>query len=119
MEFDSRKPIYIQIMDKIKKDIISQKLKKGEKISSGRTMAAELKVNVNTVQRVYQELEKENVIYTLRGIGSFITEDEEVILKIKNQMANDLLNDFIEGMKELGFKNSDIIRSINDYMKGW
>ena len=73
MDFDARMPIYLQIMEGIKKDIISGKLKRGEKMPSVRNMAAELKVNVNTMQRVYQELEREGLITTQRGTVSFVT----------------------------------------------
>lgn len=116
MEFDARVPIYLQIIDKVKKDIILGRLKAGEKLPSVRLMALDLKVNVNTVQRVYQELEREGVIITQRGIGSFITENEEVIKKIRQQMADELLNNFLEGMKGLGMSFPDIIKCLKDYI---
>jgi DNA-binding transcriptional regulator YhcF (GntR family) len=117
MDFDTRIPIYLQIMDKIKKDIILERINKGEKLPSVRSMASELKVNVNTIQRVYQELEREGVTYTQRGIGSFITEDEEVIKKIKSDLANGLLENFINGMKELGYSNAKILDYVTKCLK--
>lgn len=117
MNFDTRIPIYLQIIEKIKKDIILGKIKKGEKLPSVRSMAAELTVNVNTVQRVYQELEREGITITQRGKGSFITENEEIIYKIKDQMADELLRSFVVGMKELGYSNEKILEGINVYMK--
>lgn len=117
MEFNTRIPIYLQIIDKIKKDIILEKINKGEKLPSVRSMAADLKVNVNTMQRVYQELEREGVTYTQRGIGSFITEDEEVIQNIKSDLANGLLESFTNGMKELGYSNEKILNYVNKYLK--
>ena len=117
MEFDTRIPIYLQIIEKIKKDIILEKIKKGEKLPSVRSMAVELKVNVNTVQRVYQELEREGVTFTQRGKGSFITEDEGIIYEIKNKMANERIRNFVEGMKAVGYSNEKILECINEYMK--
>ncbi|QXM06581.1 GntR family transcriptional regulator [Crassaminicella indica] len=117
MEFDTRIPIYLQIIEKIKKEITLGKLKKGEKIPSVRSMASELKVNVNTIQRAYQELEREGVTFTQRGKGSFVTEDEKMLNKIKEDMANELIKSFVEGMKELGYGNEGIVKSINEYMK--
>ncbi|MBF8983254.1 GntR family transcriptional regulator [Lutibacter sp. B2] len=117
MEFDTRSPIYLQIIEKIKKEIILGKIKKGDKLPSVRSMAVELKVNVNTVQRVYQELEREGVTFTQRGKGSFITEDEGVIHNIKNKMANELLRNFVKGMKEVGYSNEKILECINGYME--
>lgn len=117
MEFDSRVPIYLQIIDKIQKDIILSRLKMGEKLPSVRLMAMDLKVNVNTVQRVYQELERDEIIFTQRGIGSFITEDEETIKKIKQRMADELLKNFLEGMKGLGISFGDVLKRLKDYIE--
>jgi DNA-binding transcriptional regulator YhcF (GntR family) len=117
MEFDARVPIYLQIMEKIKKDIVSGTLKRGEKMPSVRNMAAELKVNVNTMQRVYQELERDDVIVTQRGTGSFVTEDEDIIFKLKSQMAYHLLSSFVQGMLELGLDNRGIVASLNQYLE--
>lgn len=117
MDFDARVPIYLQIMEKIKKDIISGNLKRGEKMPSVRNMASELKVNVNTMQRVYQELEREEVIVTQRGTGSFVTEREEVVSAIRHQMADDLLRGFVKGMRELGLDNKSILASLRQYME--
>lgn len=117
MNFDTRIPIYLQIIDKIKKDIILGNIKKGDKLPSVRTMASQLKVNVNTIQRVYQELEREGITYTQRGIGSFITEDEDIIQQIKIDLANNVLESFINGMKELGYSNEKILKYIHEYLK--
>jgi len=85
---------------------------------SVRVMASELKVNVNTVQRVYQQLEQEEVIFTQRGIGSFVTRDEQVVKRIKQEMSYELLENFVQGMKELGFDSSQILKLLTKYMEG-
>jgi DNA-binding transcriptional regulator YhcF (GntR family) len=118
MEFDARIPIYIQIITKIQRDIIRGKIQKGEKLPSVRSMAAELKVNVNTVQRVYQELERQKVIDTQRGTGSFITEDEEIIKDIKNRLADELVKDFLTGLGELGYTKDQILQCLVEHMRG-
>ncbi len=117
MEFDSRIPIYIQIIEKIKQDIILKKINMGEKLPSVRIMAADLKVNVNTVQRVYQELEREGVIYSVRGKGSFITESEGMVAVLKAEMAKELLRRFVYGMGEIGFDNQQIVQYLKQYME--
>jgi GntR family transcriptional regulator len=118
VEFDARIPIYLQIMEKIKKDIVTGQLKRGDKMPSVRVLAGELQVNVNTVQRVYQELEREEVIITQRGIGSFVTEDEKIILKIKRETAYQLLENFVRGMRELGYDFETTLASLKEYMEG-
>ncbi|WP_184312349.1 GntR family transcriptional regulator [Anaerosolibacter carboniphilus] len=117
MDFDTRIPIYLQIIELIKKDIVLGNMKKGDKLPSVRVMANHLKVNVNTVQRVYQELEREGITFTERGKGSFITEDEELINKLKNNMACELLKKFVDGMKELGYSHENILDHLSNYMK--
>mgnify|MGYP000607107494 FL=1 len=118
MDFDTRIPIYLQIMDKIKKDIVLGRLKGGDKMPSVRILANEMEVNVNTAQRVYQELEREGVLYTQRGIGSFVTENLEVIAGLKEEMARELLKNFVQGMRELGYGTEKILLALQEYMEG-
>ena len=108
-EFDEKIPIYIQIMDIIKRDIANKRILMGEKLPSVREISSELRVNPNTVQRAYQELEREGITYTLRGTGTFIKEDLKMIDDLKREMAKDVIEAFVKGMKELGFKKEEII----------
>lgn len=117
MDFDTKIPIYLQIMDRIKKDIISGRLQRGDKMPSVRALASELQVNVNTIQRVYQELEREEVVFTLRGIGSFITEDEEIVQRIKQEMAYEILESFVQGMRELGYDSETTLVALKKHME--
>lgn len=117
IEFDEKQPIYLQIMDLIKRDIVSGKLKEGDKLPSVREMAEKLKVNPNTVQRAYQELEREKVTFIQRGMGTFITKDEGMISALKKKMAKDVLDAFINGMKELGFSKDEILHILKNYIE--
>lgn len=114
MKFDNKIPIYIQIMNSIKTDIINGSLKPGDKLPSIRDMAVRFKVNPNTLQRVYQELERENITYTQRGTGSFIMEDTDMIKNLKEEMASELIENFIENIKKFGFKDNEIINVVKD-----
>ncbi|MDP4179263.1 MAG: GntR family transcriptional regulator [Bacillota bacterium] len=117
-EFDDKLPIYIQIMNIIKRDIVMKKLKEGDKLPSVREMSASLKVNPNTMQRVYQELEREGITTTQRGIGTFVTCNEKMISNIKIEMAKEIIETFIGGMKNLGFEENEIIQIIEKNVKG-
>ncbi|TYQ16865.1 UNVERIFIED_CONTAM: DNA-binding transcriptional regulator YhcF (GntR family) [Acetivibrio alkalicellulosi] len=112
IEFNNKEPIYHQIINLIKKDIITGRYKGGDKMLSVREMAEKYKVNPNTISRVYQLLEMENITYTQRGMGTFITQDEDKILQLKNQMADSVIHNFINEMRSLGFENTEIINSI-------
>ncbi|MEK4516416.1 GntR family transcriptional regulator [Paenibacillus sp. FSL H8-0122] len=112
IEFDNNQPIYLQIMNYIKGEIITGKLKPGDKIPSVRELAAELQINPNTVQRTFQELERETIVETRRGMGRYVTGSEETILTIKKEMAREVLDRFIRGMQELGFQGEDILTAV-------
>jgi len=117
MNFESNQPIYLQIVDYIKREIITGKLKAGEKLPSVREIASDLKVNPNTIQRSYQELERENLVFTQRGMGTFVTEDEKLINELKNSLATSIVNKFIDDMKSIGFDKESLIQLINKSIK--
>lgn len=108
MKFNDNLPIYVQIVEYIKRRIITLELKGGDKLPSVRELSQELKVNPNTVQRSYQELERENLVFTQRGMGTFVTEDMETINELKRNMASNIVETFIQEMKSLGFNLQEI-----------
>lgn len=76
--FDNDRPIYIQLVDSLKKYIISGKIKPGDRLPSVRDLALMIKVNPNTIQRALSELEDASLIYTERTNGKFVTCDKEI-----------------------------------------
>lgn len=72
IDYKSRKPIYEQLIDNIKSLVVSGMLKRDDQLPSVRQLAQELAINPNTIQKAYSELEREGVIYSLKGRGSFI-----------------------------------------------
>jgi DNA-binding transcriptional regulator YhcF (GntR family) len=86
-------------------------------LPSVRDIATELKVNPNTIQRSYQELERENLVFTQRGMGTFVTEDTEKINELKKDMASNIVGDFIINMKAMGYKTEEIIDLIKNCEK--
>lgn len=115
--FDEKSPIYVQIMNMIKKQIISKELREGDKLASVRDLSTELKVNPNTIQRAYKELEREGLAYTQRGMGTFVTEDKNIIYNLKKDTAKEVMDSFIEGMKHLGFSSEEIVDMVSKILK--
>ena len=113
IEFNDKTPIYLQIMDLIKMDIVTGKLKAMDKLPSVREMAINLKVNPNTLQRSYQELERLGIVYTQRGMGTFVREEKNMVDDLKKEMAKEVIDSFILRMKSLGFTDNEIIKSIS------
>ena len=108
MKFNPTVPIYLQIMDSIKQDIVTGGLMPGDRVDSVRNLAQRYGVNLNTMQRACSELEREQVIQTQRGVGSFVTEDETIISTLKTEMSQTLLTEFITGMQALGYQKEEI-----------
>ncbi len=115
MEFkiNSKEPIYTQIIRYLKKGIVKGELKGGERILSVRECASELKVNPNTIQRAYTQLENEGLIYTQRGVGKFVVEDKTKINEVRIEMLDEVIVNFINESKELGVEKEDLIKIIN------
>jgi len=112
-QFNDKTPIYLQIMDIIKMDIVIGKLKLNDKLPSVREMAINLKVNPNTLQRSYQELERLGIVYTQRGTGTFVSHDNNMVDHLKQEMAKEVIDSFILRMKSLGFTANEIIKYVS------
>lgn len=106
--FNNSVPIYLQIVSEIKKQIISGKLVPGERIPSVRELALTYKVNPNTMQKALIELEENGLIKTERTNGKFVTEDENIINKIKNDYADNLTQNYLSEMISLGITKQEI-----------
>lgn len=117
VKFNNEIPIYIQIMNYLKNEIILGKINKGSKLPSIRELSNQFKVNSNTVQRVYKEMEREGIVYVQRGMGTFIEDDATIIMKLKCETAEKTIDEFITKMKNIGFSNDEIIGSINNKIK--
>ncbi len=112
--FDNNIPIYIQLLEYIKIYIISGTFKCGEKLPSVRDFAISFKVNPNTMQKALIELEEQGLIYTERTNGKFVTKDEKVVEKLKDEYALTLAKSYFEGMKKIGFSKADSIKYLRE-----
>ena len=108
-EFDSNRPIYLQLMEQLKINIITGVYPPGSKIPSVRDLAMETGVNPNTMQRALTELERENLLYSQRTNGRFVTEDENMIKVLQKNLAEQQIKEFIANMKTIGLKRQEII----------
>ena len=117
MEFKNNIPIYLQVIDDIKHLIGSGGLKLGDKLPSTRELAVSYQINPNTAVRVYNEMESMGICFTKRGLGTFVTEDDEKFYSFKKEMAQDYVDDFFNGMSGLGIDREEMIDYINTYIK--
>ena len=112
--FDNNIPIYIQLLEYLKIYLISGVFKSGEKLPSVREFAATFKVNPNTMQKALSELESLKLIYTERTNGKYVTKDEKLLEKLKDEYASELAKSYFQGMKKIGLGKADSIK----YLEG-
>ncbi|MBE6144194.1 MAG: GntR family transcriptional regulator [Firmicutes bacterium] len=112
-EFDNNIPIYIQIVEQLKKFIISGTLVPGERLPSVRDLALQTKVNPNTMQKALAELEELKLIHTERTNGKFVTTNKKLIDKYKKEYAKELSNAYFSNMESMGFNKNETI----EYLK--
>ncbi|MDQ0163147.1 GntR family transcriptional regulator [Aeribacillus alveayuensis] len=105
LDFRSRKPIYEQLVEKFKELIIHEVLKKDEQLPSVRSLAQELTVNPNTIQKAYRELERQGYIFSVKGKGNFVNAisdqiNHEELEKVKQQLKKKMSEAFYLGMSK-------------------
>lgn len=117
-QFDSGRPIYTQLLEQIRILIISGRYPAGSKLPSVRDLAAESSVNPNTMQRALAELERSGLIYSQRTSGRFVTEDEELVKKMKESIGQEKILTFFHEMEQLGYGAEEIIELIQKLKSG-
>ncbi|MEF2968570.1 GntR family transcriptional regulator [Paenibacillus sp. M1] len=116
-EFNASQPIYQQIIARICRQIIRKEIKPGEKLPSVREMAMQSGVNPNTIQRVYSEMERMNIVEARRGQGSFVTENTEELERLRMQLKMEYIEEFVKNMTEMGFSYTEIVEGIEESLQ--
>ncbi len=106
-------PFYRQIIDQIRFGIASGKLMVGEQLPTVRSLAVELKVNLNTVAKAYKELEIQNILETYQGTGTFINRSEIALSEKERQnKIQEICREFMTVSLTYGFTIDDIIQEL-------
>ncbi len=116
-QFQSTQPIYLQIMERIKKEIVAEKLLPTQQLPTVRELALQYQVNPNTVQRALSELERLNLVKSDRTIGRFVTDDQSLIQSLKEQMIMDKVNTFVSELDQLKVPQEDSINYLKQAFK--
>ena len=109
VEFDQSRPIYLQIIEDIKRQIATGVVKPGDKLPSQRDLAVQLQVNANTVQRAYREMELLGIVETLRGQGTFVRAERSIVEETRGDMVSTLVEEFVTAMQALGYDAEAIL----------
>lgn len=115
---DNDRPIYLQLMERIQRDIIAGVYQPGDKLPSVRDLALETAVNPNTMQKALSELERSGLVYSQRTSGRFITEDTEMLTQMKKELATEHIQEFFQKMEQLGFSRAELLTLVTKAAEG-
>lgn len=114
LDMRSRKPIYEQLVDKLKELIINEVLKADEQLPSVRTLAQQLTINPNTIQKAYRELEVQSFIYSIKGKGSFVNPNNQTKDKEKIEAVMKEIEKLVLEVLYLGVSAEELVKKIHD-----
>lgn len=109
LNHSSMVPIYEQLMEQIKSDIIQSELKEGEALPSVRTLAGELRISALTVKKAYDKLEEEGFVTTVHGKGTYVSDsDKQLALEARQKAIEDDFDKVIDRALSMGMKKEEI-----------
>lgn len=115
--FSNERPIYLQIVDRIKVKIITKEYAAGDKLPSVREMASLMQVNPNTMQRAFSILESEGIVRSHRTSGRYVDLDEAKIAKLRKDLAREQTEAFLASMEQMGFTMEEILEELEKLRK--
>ena len=112
--FDNERPIYIQLVEQLRLAIVSGQYAASSRLPSVRELATIAQVNPNTMQKALQELEEQQLIFTERTNGKFVTEDKKLIAKYKKQLAVASAKNYLADTQKIGATFDEAINILQE-----
>lgn len=116
IDYQNRAPIYEQIVERFQMLILKGILPPGSQMPSVRSLAVELSINPNTIQKAYMVLEQQGYIYPVKGRGNFVAENH-VLIEQKRKTFEQKLAQLVKEGKELGIGREECVRMMEDCWK--
>lgn len=110
----SRVPVYEQIIKQVEEQVLTGILKEGDKLPSVRSLSVKLSINPNTIQKAYTELDRRQLIITVQGKGSFISEKAIEVVRANSREKMTELNKIIRELALAGVTKEEIINNIEE-----
>ena len=114
--FDGNTPIYLQIVNTLKRDIAGGAYPPGSRLPSVRDLAVEAGVNPNTMQRALAELERNGLVNSQRTAGRFITEDAAALTQLRKSMSEQIISELVAKLRALGISDEQIPESVREWI---
>lgn len=111
LDYKDRRPIYEQVVEKLQELMVCGVLNEDAQLPSVRSLAMDLSINPNTIQRAYAELERQGFIYSVKGKGSFVAADSDIKATRRTYLYKDL-EKLVEEAKRLEITKSQLLEKI-------
>ncbi|WP_033829467.1 GntR family transcriptional regulator [Bacillus andreraoultii] len=119
VKFNNRDPVYVQVIQHFKEQIAKGYYEPGQEIPSRRELANQLKINPNTAQRAYKEMEEQGLIFTEGNLPSRITKDEQVLKGVRNELIMEAVETFVTSVRTINVPLEEVISLVKEnYEKG-
>ncbi|RPF55283.1 GntR family transcriptional regulator [Aquisalibacillus elongatus] len=119
IQFNNRDPVYVQVVRYFKNQIAKGFLEPGQAIPSRRELANQLKINPNTAQRAYKEMEEEGLIKTEKNQPSRVTSDENVLQDLRDELIVQAVSEFVSSVKSINVSLDEALNLVKQkYEKG-
>lgn len=112
-KFSDDIPIYLQIIELLKVDIVSGKYQSGDKLPAVRDLAMEIGVNPNTVQKAFAELERQGLVQSERTSGRYVSIDEKKMKELRDDLSDSYIRDLFVKLRNLGMDDQAIRDAVN------
>lgn len=117
VNFNNRDPVYLQIVRYFKEQIVNGVLEPGEEIPSRRELANRMKVNPNTAQRAYKEMEEQGLIYTEKNHPSKITTDQYILGNVRNELLVEAVDMFVTSVRSINVPVEELLDLVREKYK--
>ncbi|WP_164670849.1 GntR family transcriptional regulator [Virgibacillus doumboii] len=114
VNFNKRDPVYVQVIRHFKEQIATGIFEPGQEIPSRRELANKLKINPNTAQRAYKEMEEEGLIYTERNLPSKITKDEKILGSVREELILEAVDAFIHSIRSINVPVDEVLDLVKE-----
>ncbi|SFB05891.1 DNA-binding transcriptional regulator YhcF, GntR family [Lentibacillus halodurans] len=112
--FNKRDPVYVQVIRYFKEQIATGMFESGQEIPSRRELANRLKINPNTAQRAYKEMEEAGLIYTERNLPSKITKDEAILKSVRQELIMEAVDDFVSSIRSINVPVDEVLDLVKE-----
>lgn len=109
INFNNRDPVYVQVIHHFKQQIATGMIEPGQEIPSRRELANQLKINPNTAQRAYKEMEEQKLIYTERNLPSRITKDKQILGSVREELLLQAVDAFVNSVQSINVPLEEVL----------